>query len=106
MKVYWTVYARQRLREIKTYLDDKAPAVTQKTITSIVKRSQTLGALPKIGRQVPEYRRADIRQVLERPYRLVYRIVEDKERIDVLTVAHYQQLLPGDMKALLELAKE
>ena len=106
MRVYWTLYARQRLREIKAYLKKEAPRVAGTTAASLAKRSVILGKLPKIGRQVPEYQREDIREVLERPYRLVYRILEDEERIDVLTVAHYHQLLPDDVKALLTLAKE
>jgi plasmid stabilization system protein ParE len=35
---------------------------------------------------VPELQRQDIREVIEPPYRIVYRILTD--RIDVLTVFH------------------
>jgi plasmid stabilization system protein ParE len=47
---------------------------------------------------VPEYQREDVREILERPYRILYRIKRD--RIDVITVMHYRQLLPDDLMQL------
>jgi len=44
---------------------------------------------------VPELRRTDLREVLERPYRIIYLIGSD--RIDILTIVHYRQLLPEDL---------
>ena len=41
---------------------------------------------------MPDYPRADLRELLERPYRIIYRVTP--ERIDILTVMHYRQLLP------------
>ncbi len=46
---------------------------------------------------MPEYRRDDIREVIERPYRIIYRIKEDQ--IDVLAVIHSAQQLPPDVPA-------
>ena len=47
---------------------------------------------------MPEYQRDDMREILERPYRILYRIKSD--RIDVITVMHYRQLLPDDLTQL------
>jgi len=41
---------------------------------------------------VPEYRRDDIREVIERPFRIIYRV--DENRIDVLAVLHGAQQMP------------
>ena len=38
------------------------------------------------GRMVPEFQAEDIREVIERPYRIIYRI--KPEQIDVLAVIH------------------
>ena len=40
---------------------------------------------------VPEYGAPDIREVIERPYRIIYRIREGQ--IDVLAVVHSAQVL-------------
>lgn len=44
------------------------------------------------GRSVPEYEADDIREIIENPYRIIYRIKSDQ--IDVLAVIHCAQLLP------------
>jgi plasmid stabilization system protein ParE len=51
--------------------------------------------LPRAARVVPEYRVEAVREVFERPYRIIYRIKADE--IEVLTVMHYRQLLPADL---------
>ena len=40
----------------------------------------------------------DLRELLERPYRIIYRITP--ERIEILTVMHYRQLLPRQAETL------
>ena len=60
-----------------------------------MRRSIQIGEVPYSGREVPEYQRDDVREVLERPYRILYRIGPD--RIDVITLMHYRQLLPDDL---------
>ena len=47
------------------------------------------------GRKVPEYEADDIREIIEKPYRIIYRI--KSEQIDVLAVVHRRQLLPNDI---------
>ncbi|MCK7494445.1 MAG: hypothetical protein MZW92_27135 [Comamonadaceae bacterium] len=41
---------------------------------------------------MPEYRREDIRELLEQPYRIIYRFTPDM--VTILSVMHYRQLLP------------
>jgi plasmid stabilization system protein ParE len=39
-----------------------------------------------------------VRELLERPYRIIYVVLPD--RIDVIAVMHYRQLLPSDLEHL------
>jgi addiction module RelE/StbE family toxin len=95
MKVHWTERAKRRLRLIHDYIAKDSPVVAPRVVERLVRRSIQIGELPYSGRAVPECERPDLREVLERPYRIVYRILPD--RIDVVTVMHYRQLLPGDI---------
>ena len=61
-------------------------------IARLLARSRQLESAVLSGREVPEYRREDIRELLERPYRIIYRYIP--ERVTILTVMHYRQLLP------------
>jgi len=47
-----------------------------------------------LGRRRPEYPDADLRELLERAYRLIYALTE--QGIEIVTVMHYRQLLPTD----------
>ena len=97
MIVNWTDFVKARLHQIHQYIAEDSPKVADQTIQRIVDRSTQISKLPKSGREVPEYQQPDIREILERPYRIIYRILP--ERIDVLTVMHYRQLLgpPADL---------
>lgn len=95
MKVVWTDRAKVRLRMIHAHIANDAPLVAPEVVQRIIARSRLIVAAPYAGRQVPEYRRDDLREVLERPFRIIYRIWPD--RIDVITVMYYRQLLPSDL---------
>ncbi len=94
MRVHWTNRAKSRLRLIHDYIAREAPMVADMVVEKLLRRSILIGQAPLAGRQVPEYQRDDLREVLERPYRVIYRIRTD--RIDVVSVMHYRQLLPTD----------
>ena len=96
--VFWTPEARARLEDIETYIAKNAPAVAKDVVTRLVARARQLETAPLSGRQVPDYPRDDLRELLERPYRLIYRITS--VRIEILTVMHYRQLLPRKTDAL------
>ena len=95
MKVHWTDRAKQRLKRIHDHIAKDSPFVAPRVIERIVRRSIQIGDAPYSGREVPDYRDQHLRELLERPYRILYRIRED--RIDVITVMHYRQLLPSDL---------
>ncbi len=45
--------------------------------------------------KVPEYDRDDVREVLEYPYRIIYRTSDD--RVDILAVIHGARQLPKEL---------
>jgi toxin ParE1/3/4 len=98
VKVHWTDRAKQRLKFIHDHIAKDAPLVAPSVVERLVRRSIQIGEFPHSGREVPEYQRSDVREILERPYRILYRIKPD--RIDVITVMHYRQLLPDDLTQL------
>jgi addiction module RelE/StbE family toxin len=98
MKVYWTDRAKARLKELQSYIAQDSESAAKKVVKRLLIKSNQISALPYSGRKVPEFRQDDIREMLVKPYRIIYRIRAD--RIDVLTVMHYRQLLPSDIKRL------
>ncbi len=95
MKVYWSEGAAARLDEIYQYIAKASPQVAQELVNRLTARTQQIAELPYSGKQVPKYRREDVREMHERPFRILYKVSPD--RIDVLTVLHYRQLTPDDL---------
>lgn len=98
MKVYWSQEATRRLREITHYIAQDSPSAAHQVATTLLLRSQTLAQPPQTGRRVPEFPGSDLRELLVRPYRLIYTITD--HGIEIVTVMHYRQLLPGTLDAL------
>ncbi len=95
MKVVWTDRAKHRLRQLHDYIAAEAPLVAPQIVKRLILRSRQLQTAPWSGRKVPEYQRDDVRELLDQPYRIIYWVHSD--RVDVLTVRHYRQLLPSDL---------
>jgi toxin ParE1/3/4 len=98
MNVFWTPDAKLRLREIEAYIAKDSPNAAREMAIRLIRRSLELEQPPLLGKRLPQYADADIRELLERPYRLIYRIQAD--RIEILTVMHYRQLMPSDLDEL------
>lgn len=98
MKVHWTDRAKARLREIENHIAKDNPKAAKKVVRRLLLKSKQISEYPYSDRKVPQYQRDALREMLERPYRIIYNIRSD--RIDVITVMHYRQLLPNDYKKL------
>ncbi len=86
MKLFWTEPAIQDLRDLRDYIAADSDFHAADFIASIITRAERLTTFPMIGRVVPEAQGEDIREILYRSYRIIYRIVG--ERVDVLAVVH------------------
>ena len=95
MKVIWSAEAAEQLREITAYVAERNPQAARRIATDLLKRSRHLARPPLTGRRLPEFPDADLRELLERPYRLIYRITDS--RIEIVALKHYRQLLPADL---------
>jgi toxin ParE1/3/4 len=94
VRVQWTHTAIAHLLAIYEHIARDAPIYAQHIVDRLTRRSEQIAMFPQSGRVVPEYGAPDIREVIERPCRIIYRIRE--EQIDVLAVVHSAQVLPPE----------
>ena len=94
MRVHWTPGARRRVQEIEAHIAKDSPQAARDVAIRLLRRSLTLEQPPLLGRRLTQYA-GDVRELLERPYRLIYRVRDDQ--IEIITVMHYRQLLPSDL---------
>ena len=64
-------------------------------VDRLTAESKQISQFPLLGSRVEEYGEEDIREVIERPYRIIYRVKSD--RVDILAVVHGAELLPPEM---------
>jgi toxin ParE1/3/4 len=109
MRVHWTDNAVEHLVNICEYIASNSPTYAQNMVDKITRRSVQIAAQLLSGRKVAEYDAMDVRELIEPPYRIIYRIKQDQ--IDVLAVMHgcfrmnYNFLLfPADQSILPSLA--
>ena len=98
MTVFWTDRAFDQLLQIREHLMLTSEIYAERAVDRLVSRSEQLEAFPHSGRRVPEYGRDDVRELIEQPYRLIYRV--GPVRLDVLAVIHGHRSLPSEVGAL------
>ena len=95
MRVHWTQNAVEHLVNIYEHIALNSPTYANWMVDKITRRSEQITDQPLSGRKVPEYQTDDIRELIEKPYRIIYRIKADQ--IDVLAVIHGARLLPAQI---------
>lgn len=95
MRVHWTENAIGHLVNIYEYIAINSPTFAKRMVDRITRRSKQIADHPFSGRKVPEYESDDVRELIETPYRIIYRIKSDQ--IDVLAVIHGARLFPDDL---------
>jgi plasmid stabilization system protein ParE len=91
MKVLWTRTAAGHLTDIYEYIARDSRRYAKRMVDRITGRSKQIAGHPESAPIVPEYGDAAVREVLEGPYRVIYRIQSDA--VIVLAVIHGARLL-------------
>lgn len=92
MKVIWSRLARERVNEIADYIAEHDTEAARLFLIEIFGVVARLESFPNSGRVVPERKRPNIREIIFRNYRVVYRV--ESKRVSILTVRHGKQRLP------------
>jgi plasmid stabilization system protein ParE len=91
-EVRWTERAVEDLVAIKEFVSQGSPAYALAVVGRLYQSVGQLARFPDSGRAVPEYGRAEIRELVRPPYRIVYR--RRPELVEVLLVFRSSLPLP------------
>ncbi|MEZ6109260.1 MAG: type II toxin-antitoxin system RelE/ParE family toxin [Pirellulaceae bacterium] len=86
MRIRWTERASKDAIGIFDFIADQSLAYAESVYERILARPSQLKRFPESGSVVPEYQRADIRELFVYSFRIIYRV--DHDEIRVLTVIH------------------
>jgi len=91
MKVTWTARARTRLAELHDYIAQDSKPRALAMVERILDRAEMLLVAPRSGARLKSFVDDEVRELLERPYRIIYRV--SATSIEILTVKRYRQRL-------------
>ena len=89
MRVVWSPLALDRAAEAAKYIARDGPEVAAAWVDGLFDIVGKLVQFPRRGRVVPEVGRPEIRELLYKGYRVVYRV--DQKQVLVLTVRHQRR---------------
>jgi plasmid stabilization system protein ParE len=87
-KLIWSPASRDDLRDIVRFIARDNPERAESFGYQLMARTDKLQHQPEIGRIVPEYRDPMIREIILKPYRIVYRVDHTRELVEIARVWH------------------
>jgi len=94
MRVVWSRPALADVLEIKHYIATDSPRYAQAVAERLFAAVERLQHYPLSGRMVPELSAATVREVIDAPYRIVYRVRADV--LEIVAVVHAARRFPTD----------
>ena len=94
-KLIWSPASREDLKEIVRFIARDNPHRAASFAFELMGRTDALQQHPELGRSVPELRNPQIREIIFRPYRIVYRIASERQTIEILRVWHAARGTPA-----------
>lgn len=92
--ILWTEQARSDLAAIHAFITQDSPKYAALVVRQLIASIDQIATFPDSGRAVPEFENPQVREIVRRPYRIVYRVVGAAE-IHILTVHHGSRRFPS-----------
>jgi len=97
-KVIWSPAVRDDLHDIIIFIarDNRSRAMSFGY--ELISETDRLQEFPELGRIVPEYTNNDIREIIFRPYRIVYRLNAKQRICEIARIWHSARGIPQLVK--------
>jgi toxin ParE1/3/4 len=87
-ELIWSPVSRADLRGIVRFISRDNPQRAQSFALRLIAQVDLLQEQPEMGRVVPEHRIPYIREIIFRPYRIVYRVNHERKIVEIARVWH------------------
>ena len=87
-KIIWSLQARDDLREVVSFIAADNPAVAETLGYRLMSKVDMLANFPLLGRAVPEENDENIRELILRPYRIIYQVLPTQQLVAVARIWH------------------
>ncbi|MGB5522370.1 MAG: type II toxin-antitoxin system RelE/ParE family toxin [Polyangiales bacterium] len=90
-KLRWTTQAVEDVESIRKFIANDSDAYADLVVARLLEAVERLKHFPRSGRIVPELADPQLREIIESPYRIVYRVLD--ESVEILTVFRASRLI-------------
>ena len=87
-KVFLSEDALSDLEGIVVYIAPHNPAAAEHMGHQLLDAALSLHTFPERGRMVPEFRRRELREIIFRSYRIIYRVNETDQSVEIVRFWH------------------
>jgi plasmid stabilization system protein ParE len=87
-KIIWSPGARDDLCNIVLTIAADSPERAERLGYRLMQQTDKLQEFPEIGRQVPEQRNPNIREIIIAPYRVIYRLQQKEQVVEIARIWH------------------
>jgi toxin ParE1/3/4 len=87
-KIIWSGQARDDLQAIVLFIAQDNPPVAESFGYLLMSKVDVLAQFPQLGRVVPEENDETIREIIFRSYRIIYKVLAEKEIVAIARVWH------------------
>jgi plasmid stabilization system protein ParE len=87
-KIIWSEQARDDLQSIVLFIARDNPSVAESFGCSLMSKVDALAQFPQLGRIVPEEQDENVREIIFRPYRIIYKVLAEKQIVAIARVWH------------------
>ena len=92
VKIKWWKTANIDLIQIYNYIYEDSLYYAIKTVKDIIELTEKIKFFPYMGRKIPEYNQENIRELIYKSYRIIYKI--DLNEILIRRIWHSSRNLP------------
>jgi len=85
VQIKWLREAKEDLKDIYAYISKDSEKYAKRQVNRIWERTLILKQQIRSGKEVEELNRKDVRELIEGPYRIIYRII-DEESVHILMI--------------------
>ncbi len=96
-KLIWSPAATEDLRQLVRYIAIDNPERAAAFGLRLIDRVEQLQGFPEMGRMVPERQDRNIREIIIRPYRVIYRVTHEHQLLEIVRVWHAARGAPEEI---------
>jgi len=98
LKLEWSEEALEDIESIATYIEKDSPTYAKSVVSKFFEKAEILQDFSELGRIVPEFNDATIREIFVYSYRLIYKL--SKEKILLVAIVHGKRLLENHQQSI------